>query len=353
MKLFPVMEDSNPTTDDTGIQWVEDSNGVWWYRYNSDEEWIVFKESDEGTSAENDYKSEIEDLLNDSTDDSVDTGIFETIKMKTTETGATAVASDESMITKSEKQKEFVPITNSARFSNENEFRAERDRQAKAFDSEYSEWERNLTAKVRLQYEEEAKVIKKNKRIWGTIVGVLCAIVPILLFVVAYSDSPFDYLEETDTSTSSDTEEFTEEDYAIMSLCSAMCLPFLLVPAVIGRFGNDKFQLMENELLEKYPFAKHTNEKIDEEMKTQLAESLGVEPSRIDGTRCPQCESYMERLGAGGRALKAAGRGFAKYARWEQRAAGTSHSIVGRQGGIFDSMTQDASYKCPKCGHKM
>lgn len=347
------MEDSEPTTDEFGVQWIEDSNGVWWYRYNSEEEWIVFKESDENGSAEDDYGNGIEDLLNDSTDNSNDTGIFETIKTATKETSASALSSVKSMFTKTEKEEVFVPITNAASFSNANEFRVERDMQAKAFDADYSDWKNNLTTKLRLQYEDEAQVIKKNKRIWGTVIGVLCVVVPILLFVIAYSESPLEYFEDTDTSTSSDTDEFTKEDYATMSICSAMCLPFLLVPAIIDRFGKDKFHLKEEDLLEIYPFAKHTDEQIDEEMKNQLAKSLGVEPSRIDGTRCPRCESYMERLGTGGRALKAAGRGFAKYARWEQRAMGTSHSVVGRQGGIFDSMTSDASYKCPKCGHKM
>lgn len=67
---------------------------------------------------------------------------------------------------------------------------------------------------------------------------------------------------------------------------------------------------------------------------------------------CPQCGGFMTAQSAGKRGLKAVGRGFGAYARWEAGAMGM-RSIVGSKGGIFDSLTGDASYICTDCGFKV
>jgi len=229
---------------------------------------------------------------------------------------------------------------------------ADRAKQEKEYEKEISNWRGNLTKEELDQMAVEKESGKKRNRLF-TICIISLVIIPFVLFYAAYGGTPLDeeYLEEPDDENSVEYEAYTNSMYALMATC---CLP--IIAWFILPFAIDPFTRKENQVRLKYPLLGLDDDDIaimasDRLEGTEMGALMeAVESGQI--SLCPQCEQLtLERRGLAGRGAKSVLRGAGGVARWYARQAG-GMSIVGSQGGIYDSITSDVAFKCSNCGYQ-
>ena len=229
---------------------------------------------------------------------------------------------------------------------------AERKTQERDLEQAISSWKQGLSEEELKSLEEESASVRKKQRVLQPIVLISLVILPIVAFYAVYGASPVDekYLEEPADDESEEYEAYMNSSYSLAAACCLPIIGWLVIP-----FGTDPFSKKEGEVRLDFPLAGlddddlaiMANDRIEGTEMEAVME--GVASGEI--SECPNCDEWtLMKKSVGGRALKGLGRGFAKYARWEAGQMGTS-SIVGSSGGMFDSATEDAAYRCSNCGY--